>query len=235
MSPEKKGLHPLAWVGIGCGVLIVLGGVVFVALTMFVFGKAKDALDQPVTMTARAIALANPDIEFVSADEENRTVVFRNKDTGEESRFDFSDVEAGRIEFTGSEGTVSIGAEADGQGVAIRGPDGQTARFGAGDAEDIPDFVPRMRQATYESAFSMTSDGVTAGTASLSTSEAPSEVAAFYKRELTSAGWEVSETTTTANGVSMYIVTGTKGDSQVSVMTSDDGSGTRGTVSYSGK
>ncbi|MCY3023404.1 MAG: hypothetical protein NTW87_30865 [Planctomycetota bacterium] len=39
--PEKKGLHPLAWVGIGCAVLAVLGVVLFLVLGVFFFKGVK--------------------------------------------------------------------------------------------------------------------------------------------------------------------------------------------------
>ena len=36
-SPQKKGLGPLAWVGIGCGSIVVLGIIAF-TIFGFVFG-----------------------------------------------------------------------------------------------------------------------------------------------------------------------------------------------------
>lgn len=235
MSPAKKGLHPLAWVGIGCGALVVLGVVVFAGLSIFVFSKVKDAVDQPITTAAKAIAMADPDIEFVSADEAEKTVVFRDKETGEQQTFDFSDVKDGKVVFSSSsQGTVSVDAGGGKGQVEIRGPKGETARLGAGDASDIPDFVPRFEPADYTSAFSMTTDGVTSGTASLTSSAAPASIAAFYKSELETTGWEVSETTVSTDGVAHYSVTGTKGDSHVSVTVWDEGKGAQGAVTYSG-
>jgi hypothetical protein len=41
-EPPRKGLHPLVWVAIGCGALIVLSAVLIMVLGFFVVRKAKE-------------------------------------------------------------------------------------------------------------------------------------------------------------------------------------------------
>jgi hypothetical protein len=96
-QPQKKGLSPLAWVGIGCLGLLVIGGIVATVVTVLVVGKVKQVAtemeEDPVATTAKLLAAANPDVELVATDKENRTVTFRDVKTGEELTFGYDDIE----------------------------------------------------------------------------------------------------------------------------------------------
>ena len=109
--PQKKGTSPWVWIGIGCAGIVVLGFVAFGILGYFLYGKAKDVAremeEDPIAVTSRFIAAANPDVELVSADKDSRVVVFRNTETGEEFTFDYDDIEEGRIAFTSGDETAS--------------------------------------------------------------------------------------------------------------------------------
>lgn len=178
-SPPRKGLHPLAWVAIGCGGLLLVGAVLFSVVGYFAARKVKevanDLQERPVTTMARAYALAHPELELVAADEEERVVTLRNKSTGEEATFDASEIEQGRIEFRDGKGGV--------------------ARFGPGpdSGGDVPDWIPRYPDATYSSSFSMELEDGHSETLTMTTDDSPSEVLAFYERELGSEGWEIQE------------------------------------------
>ena len=85
---QKQGMSPWAWVAIGCGGLLVLCGLVFAVVGYFIYGKAKEVVSEvsedPIAFTSRIIAEADPEIELVEADKDNRRVTFRNTETGEE-------------------------------------------------------------------------------------------------------------------------------------------------------
>ena len=63
-QPKKKGLSPLAWIGIGCLGLLVIGGIVATVITVFVARKvsevASEMEEDPVATTAKLLAAANP-------------------------------------------------------------------------------------------------------------------------------------------------------------------------------
>ncbi len=95
--PAKKGLPVLAWIAIGCIGLIVLGGIAFTAVTYmgarWVKNRVEEAAEKPVETAAKMIALSNPDIQFVSADEQAKSATFRDKKTGKELTFSLDDIE----------------------------------------------------------------------------------------------------------------------------------------------
>ena len=115
---EKKGLGPWVWLGIGCAGILALSAVAFAVAGYFIYGKAKDVAremeEDPVAATSRLIAAANPEIELVDADKSNRTITFRNTETGEEFTFDYDDIEEGRFSFTSGDESASIEFNAEG-------------------------------------------------------------------------------------------------------------------------
>lgn len=212
---KKKGLSPLAWVGIGCLVLIVLGGVGCFAVTAFLTSKAKDVVqgfeNEPVTMGAKAFALVNPDIEFVSADEEARTVVFRDVDTGEEMTFDFEDIEQGRVTFESGGKTVTFDAEDSGEGGAltVTTDDGEEVfRAGAMREGDISDWVVRYPDTDIAGTFSSTSGGRRTGAFQQLTTDGVLEVFDYFEQALRDAGFEVSTQKVESDGGFFGIVSG---------------------------
>jgi hypothetical protein len=88
-SPQapKKGLSPLAWVGIGCAVLFVLGLLVLggiVGVGGYFAKKAAAKFEKNPTMAAAEMVVRlNPDLELVSSDEKTNTLTIKDKKTGE--------------------------------------------------------------------------------------------------------------------------------------------------------
>ena len=126
VAPRKK-TSPIVWIlGIVAG-LFVLFGILVMAGGFFVFQKVKQAGIDPELMkrnpsvaAAKMIAAMNPDIEFVSVDEESKRVTLRQKSTGKEVTMDLRDVERGKISFdVEGEGKMTIGGDAE---TAILGP-----------------------------------------------------------------------------------------------------------------
>lgn len=233
MNQQKKGLHPLAWVGIGCGVLVLIGIVVMVAGGMFVAKKAKDLAqdfeDNPALVLAKGYALADSNIELVDTNDQDETFTFKQVDTGEEFVISFEDIENGNLTWETSEGTFGIDASQvqDGGSVTFSGPEGETATFGAGNAADIPKWV-FMPDSAYdaESSFSMTNNGVTSGALAAKSKDSIDDVKAYYQQAMEDAGYEVSLNSISTGGNRQEIVTGKKtGEEQtLSAMLGQEGS-----------
>lgn len=86
-TPQKKGLGPLAWVGIGCGGIIVLGIIAFVIIGVMAGGKikqfAEDAQKNPTRATATTmVTVSVGQIEMVAEDDANKRYTVKEKKSG---------------------------------------------------------------------------------------------------------------------------------------------------------
>ncbi|HUP24438.1 MAG TPA: hypothetical protein VNB06_16020 [Thermoanaerobaculia bacterium] len=218
---ERKGFHPLVWVGIGCGVLLMLGVVGVVAAGWFVKSKAEQLVEniekRPVETAARAFAALNPELEFVSADEAAETVTLRNSRSGEVITIDYAQLREGRVSFEGAEGTTTF--EADGeQGVSVTSADG-TFRLGAGG--DLPAWVPLPDGVEAQAAYTSTRDGKSSGTFTVTGSTA-AEVLAFYQQTLPDRGY-VLESSSSVSGLAEHLVFGDAASGRQITITSTSG------------
>jgi hypothetical protein len=237
---ERKGLHPLAWVAIGCAGLLVVGAVV-ASVAMFAVGrfaknKIEDIADQienrPVETAAKALAMVSPEIEFVAADEEGRKATFRNTQSGEVVSVDMADIQQGRIVFSkdGEETTFSVDQQAG--GVRVTGPQGESV-LGGGEV-NAPSWVPIPPNVKTASAFSQTSQGRSSGTFGLE-GGTPQSLLEFYREALTGAGFQLSESSFSAGGQSAQSLRGEDGQGRtVNVTITEEGGTGRGVVAYDG-
>lgn len=246
--PAKKGLSPIAWVAIGCGALILVGGIVIAGVVGFAGYKAKEYVkgmeDQPVTTMAKVIAFANPEIELVEADEEGQRATFRNIETGETFTVDGEDLENGRISFEsdGEKVTFDGQAEADGGGsVTVSGAHGTTVyKGGAGSASDVPAWVPTYPGGAVEGAYSAQSDAGQQGAFSVTTGDSMDEVIEYYRDALEEAGYTIESTSFDSPGLRQQSLAGRKPgeERQITVIVrAGEQSGSEGTtamVQYSG-
>ena len=89
-TPQKKGLGPLAWVGIGCGGIVVLAIIGFVIFGMMFGGKikqfAEDAQKNPAKATASLMVSAGVG-EMVEQDDENKRYTVKEKQSGKQTTF----------------------------------------------------------------------------------------------------------------------------------------------------
>ncbi len=177
--PVKKGLSPLAWVGIGCGGLLVLGLIAMVAGGIFVKNKVQKFADNPEMAVAEAIVAANPDVEKVSSDPEAKTITIKDKKTGEVTTLNLADIKEGGITVTDAKGQVSTFGATAGSG-------------------DRPAWLPSYPGGTDTGTFAANSpDGKTGGY-TVSTGDAVDQVVAFYESKLKEAGFKVTKTMTTS-------------------------------------
>lgn len=206
-SEAKKGLPPLAWVAIGCLGLVVLGGVVVTVAGVFVAHKVKQVANQmeddPVATTAKFLAAASPDIEFVKADKDARTVTFRDTKSGEELTFGYDDIEKGKVTFSSGGKTAEIEVKQDGDQagqMTIRSNDGTATFRAGGDVENLPDWVPVLPGTSPQGTFSTETGEARAQAFHFETDQKLDEVLNYYQSELERAGLTVHSRTTTSEG-----------------------------------
>ena len=86
-TPQKKGLSPLAWIGIGCGGIVVLAIIGFIVVGVMFGGKAKqfieDAQKNPTRATASMMVTASAgQFEMVAEDDANKRYTVKEKQSG---------------------------------------------------------------------------------------------------------------------------------------------------------
>lgn len=202
-APEKKkGLSTMAWVGIGCGALLLIALIVFAAGSWFVANKVREVAgdfeNNPAMAAAVMAVRLNPELELVDSDQDAGTLTVRNVKTGEEVTVDLQDVEQGRLSVLtgdGEESSIQIGQGEGGFEVTTE-QDGKTSRlrFGAGN-EDVPGWLPVYPGSEPSGTYVATTQDTVSGTFALTTSDASEEVLDWYAGELEGMGLTVERTT----------------------------------------
>lgn len=169
---EKKGLHPMAWVGIGCGGLLVVA-IIAIALGVGFFKRkvsefqAEMAAD-PHRTAAEMIVKLNPDLEMVSDDETAGEMTIRVKSSGEEMTVSYADLADGKITVTDDDGT--------------------TTQIGKVDLSEVPAWVPRYPKVIETGAvYHQDQGGRSQGMMMFTTADTPEQVVAFYDSAIASA------------------------------------------------
>jgi hypothetical protein len=244
-TPKKKGLSPLAWVGIGCGGLLLLAIIAFVVAgaigLSWLGGKAKEFEDNPAMASAKLMVRMNPELELVEADDEAGTLTIRNKETGEVMTVGLDEIEEGRIRFESEDGEeITLGMEEgeEGEGAfTVRDESGNTRmRIGAGGEEDIPSWVPRYEGAEAQGTMYQQSGGEVSGGFSFETEDSPDEVLDYFAEAFADAGLEETGRSSSQVGEGRYAtINGEGGGRTVGVMVTSEGETTQVVVSYSEK
>lgn len=241
-APERKGLHPLAWVGIGCGVILVivvaatLIGGFFLART--VKNVAEDFEDNPGLAAARFVVKASPDLEEVETDEEAGTMTIRNTKTGELITVNFDDIKEGRFSWTadGEEVSVDVSGAESGT-VKVESSDGDGFQLTTGDAvtEAIPDWVPVYPGTEPKNRGSMKTDEMVSGNYTTKTEDSADTVLEYFRDTLKTEGYQVNINTYTSDDSGGGIVNGSleSEGKTVVVLVNTDGGSTSITVTHS--
>lgn len=233
---ERRGLPWYAWLGIGCGVLVLLVVVAVFGLGIFAVNKAKDLAEdfaeRPVYTTASTIARFNPNIELVDADEERKRVTLREVSTGKEMTFDLEDIQSGNFSFESDGERVEVRSGDD--GVTVQSGEG-TTRIGAG-GQTLPEWVPLPEGVEAEVGFSSQNADQTMGIAQLRGSLSTDEILDYYRDALKSDGYEVSEQSYSGGEGSLASVIGkrTDPDRTITVAVTRDGEQSGVTLNYNG-
>src|SRR3954452_22345598 len=139
-QPPKKGMGPLGWIAIGCGVIPVCAFLVLGVGGYFAKKKFDQFSKNPAKTAAELIVRANPDLELVSEDDKAGTITVRDKKKNETVTLNFEDIKNGKFKVTNDKGeTASFdgsGAK-DGSGVKITNEKGETSTFGGGTVKDF--------------------------------------------------------------------------------------------------
>ena len=253
-APAKKGMSPWAWVAIGCGGIVVVGFIVFLALGMFVFNKTKEVVDEatggkslseiaqefqdnPAKAAAETAIRVNPDLELVSTDDEAGTITFTNTKTGEEATLNFEDIAEGRFSMTTGEGEYKIDATdgGEGGGITFSGPEGETRIGGSTNLSDVPDWVPSYPGLTeaQSSLHSTTAEGVMGAFTGKSSDDAQA-VVDHFKQLFEDRGYTVGSESMTKTGDGAFgAISGELDDGRtINVVVIENNEGTSVTVNY---
>lgn len=243
-ATQKKGLSPLAWVGIGCGALVVIGligmAILFAMGVSWLGGKAQEFEENPAMASAKTMVTLNPELELVEADDAAGTLTVRNRDTGEVTTVSLDELEEGRITFKSDDGEeVSVGLEEDAEGggaFTVRDKEGRaTFRAGSGGEAEIPSWVPRYQGVAVEGTYFAQSDGEVNGGFTFKSQDRVDDVVAWYEESLEGEGFEISGRSSYESGGTRGVnLSAEDGERQVSLMATTDGEATQGVVSYSG-
>jgi len=185
---KKKGLHPVAWLAIGCLVFVIIAGVLVTAGGIFVAKKAKDALgDDPSMAAAEMIVRITPELELVDSDREARTLTVRDKGSGTVATFDVSAIESGEFKFESEGKTVEIdGSGESGSFVTVteEGGEGEasTSTLQIGSRGEIPAEVPIYPGSEPQSLYSMTQGGTETGSYQIDTNASFEDLVGFYEQ-----------------------------------------------------
>src|SRR5689334_14016100 len=95
--PQKKGMGPLGWIAIGCGV-IILFGIIALGVMGYIGKRFVDKVGKnPAKYVAEMAIRGNPDLEIVSEDEGAGTITVKNKKTGETATVNMEDLKKGKF------------------------------------------------------------------------------------------------------------------------------------------
>jgi hypothetical protein len=197
-------MGPLAWIGIGCGVIILIGIIVMGAGAYLFKTKVVDPWkDNPSLAAAKLVVAASPDLELVKEDPQAQTITVHNKKTDETVVVSLDDAKNGRFKFS-SNGKGASSVDFSQQGISVKTQDekGKESTFvaGAGAPKDLPAWLPTYPGATAQGGFSSKSAEATVQTFALTTTDSPDKVIAFYQDQLKNNGLTVLLPTITAVG-----------------------------------
>jgi hypothetical protein len=242
-QPPKKGMGPLAWIGIGCGAIIVIGLIGLGVVGFFVKKKVEQYKDNPAMAAAELAVRANPDLELVSTDSKAGSITVKDKKTGEVVTFSAEDAKNGKFSVTTKDGKTSIDASAakDGQGATFKVTDDkgqeQVSTFGATTPQNLPSWVPQYPGGTVQGTFDTTGAQGRSAAFGMSTTDGTNKVLDWYEAQLKAAGLKVEKSTYNANGQTGGVVTAKSDDEKrtVSIMVGSAEGKTQATVTFEDK
>jgi hypothetical protein len=232
-------MSPLAWVGIGCGVIVVIAVIGFGIMGYLAKKQFDKFSDNPTMAAAELVIKMNPDFEMVSKDEDASTMTIKNVKTGEVITLNAEDIKEGRLTVTTDKGTVTMDADGgeDGASLTMTGDDGEKVSFqgGTGAAENLPSWVPAYPGGTTEGAFDATTDAERSAAFTMTTEDSVAKVMEYYETQLKAAGFTTQKASFDAEGKTSGTVSGTTADQKRTVsamITTGDQGATQATVTF---
>ena len=238
-QPPAKKSKALTYVLAGCGGLLVLVLIAFLAVGLWVRSKAKEFGSNPAFAAAKLAASLNPDVEVLDANQSTGKITMRDKKTGKTVTMDFRDIQKGRFSLEGEDGK-KIDLQAQGEGdsgsLSVKGPDG-SMEFGSGASAKAPAWVPKYPGGQVVGTFSAQGAQGEGGTFQVKCSGSVEEVASFYERAMKSAGMTIQKHTMQADNKSTIMVMGenTSDGHTVTAAVSSTDQGTTAQIIYGTK
>lgn len=221
-----------AKVGLGCGCLLLIIGLVIAGGLVWGAKKAidvaQDFQDNPAKAAETLINL-DPNLEVVENNPEDGRITIRDARTGEESTFDYSDIQEGKISFESDQGSYNIDASEEG-GVVVNTPEGQTT-FGLN--QDVPSWVPFYpnMESEEQGGMAMTTDEKASGMKIGTSADSLDDVDAWYAEKLEADGCEVERNTMSFNNTQTVMFNCKKdGIDSLSVAINREGGAERTTI-----
>ena len=161
---KKKGMPALAWVGIGCGGIILIGIVCVVLGGAWLFKRGKAIMANPGKASAEFVVASNKDFEKVSENDETGEMTIRIKSSGQQVTLKYDDLAKGRI--------------------MVKDKDGNVTQLGLGDLGRVPAWVPRYPGASEEASLMQAEDAAQiSGMLTFATTATAEDVRKFYEDE----------------------------------------------------
>jgi len=207
----------MAWLGIGCGTILIICVLVASLLVGWCKRKLDDFAKNPEKAAAEMVVKLNPDLEMVSTDDTKGEMTIRNK-KGEVTTLSYKDISEGRI--------------------TVRDKDGNLTMLGTGDLSQVPEWVPRLPNASDEiSVMHTEANGKIAGMLNATTTDPIETVEEFFKSRATELGLsESNRSSFSTNGVSSLNVTYGGGDREIiAIMTRQPNAPLKVQTTYSEK
>jgi hypothetical protein len=238
--PPKKGMSPLAWIGIGCVVILILCGVAFGVMGFFAKRMIDKAAKNPGMAAAELAVKMNPDLELVNADEKNNTITIKDKKSGETTTISADDAKNNKWSIKNDKGTTTFDASG-GKGVTMKATDdkGQVTTFNAGNGtpQNLPSWLPVYPGGTVQGTYDTTNNEGRSAAFTVATKDSTDKVLEYYESQLKSAGLKTEKSTFSTAGQNGGTVTGKSDDAkrEASVIISTNTSGTQAVVTFNEK
>jgi hypothetical protein len=178
----RKGLHPLAWVGIGCGGLVVVIGVISAITAVMVGKKAIASLkEHPGKDAVAELVERLPAYQKLAEDFEKGSITLRSKTDGALVTTDYDALVLGTAE--------------------VKDAAGSARPIATGDLTKIPAWVPRYSPADKEACVVQRDDATeTSGVLAFTTMSPLDDVMAFYGKQAEGLSMHSSATRATDLG-----------------------------------
>ncbi len=180
---KKKGMPALAWVGIGCGGIVLIGIVCVVLAALWGFKKVKAIAWNPGKASAEFVVASNKDLEKVSENDETGEMTIRIKSSGQQLTLKYDDLAKGRV--------------------MVKDKDGNVTQLGLGDLERVPAWIPRFPGAKEEASLMQSEDAKQmTGMLNFTTNSSADDIRKFYEDEAGKLSLESSSSSSmNLNGV----------------------------------
>lgn len=205
----------IAWVGIGCGGLLVIAIIIAAIAFNKLKGTFEDFAANPEKAGAEMIVSMNPELEMVSQDEETGMMTIRTKD-GKEMTLSYQDIAEGKLEVTDA--------------------DGNTTSIGSTDLSQVPAWVPKAPDLTDGvSMFHTDEGGSVSGQFSGKSTKGIEDLTDFFETEASGQGLSNSSSSSTSmNGTAVSTLDFSGGGKTLKiVITGKPGSATLVNTNYS--